>query len=568
MATVYNDLLYDADEKPSWKLSLVLAVQHISMVYSGIVIMPILIGRAVGLPSETIAFLVFVTVLTSALTTLIQIYKIGRVGSGMVLFMGSSGAYWGVSQTALVLGGIPLLMSMNILSAFVELVAARFLVPLRKIFTPMAGGVVIMLIPVAVLPIIMGSFSAELAATGNGMHNLIVFAATSLVILGYYFFASPKFRTMIVLAGLATGLILSSIFGLVDWSALAQAAWFGLPVWQFNVPTFSFSMTHLALLAGFMIATISSTIETVGDAMLADSVSCRKFTKTDFSKVSGALYADGVGNILAGLLGGFSNTTYSGNISMLKVTRVASRRVGGVAAILILFLGLSPKAAALFLLIPNAVLIPITVFMLALLFQSGLSLAAQSQDRISQLIVGSSFLIGLMGQQQLLFNDLLPDFLNQIVSNGITIGGISALLLTMISNVIFKGKVEVLTELDKNNAGYLLDTIEHDIQQKYSLTGRELYRLRLCTEELFVFMCDQKAGDDLAAKFAVYRSARDYLVCEVTIGANLADADIVPEDCEPGEQLDLILLNKLANRVEHVRSGGNDYISFELHPDE
>jgi xanthine/uracil permease len=530
--------------------------------------MPVLIGRAVGLPTETIAFLVFITVLTSALTTLIQVYKFGCVGSGMVLFMGSSGAYWGVSQAALTMGGIPLLMSMNMLSALVEVAAARFLVPLRRIFTPVTGGVVLMLIPVAILPAIMGSYFSELAESAKQSQNLIVFAATSLLILGYYFFARPKFRTMIVFAGVAAGLILSSLFGMVDWSQFLQATWIGLPEWQFHLPTFSFSMAHLALLAGFIIATISSTIETVGDAMLADSVSCRKFTKTDFSKVSGALYADGVGNILAGLLGGLSNTTYSGNISLLKVTRVASRRVGGGAAILILFLGLSPKAAALFLLIPNAVLIPITIFMFAMLFQSGLSLAGRSQDRISQIIVGISFLIGLMGQQQLLFNDRLPEFLNQIVSNGITIGGISALLLTMISNAVVRGKVEVITELDKTNAGYLLDTIEQDMQQKYALAERDLYRLRLCAEELFTFMCDQKEGAGRTVRFALYRSSRDDLVCEVTVGAKLADADVVPDDCEPGEQLDLILLNKLASRVEHVRSGGNDYISFELHPEE
>lgn len=201
-------------------------------------------------------------------------------------------------------------------------------------------------------------------------------------------------------------------------------------------------------------------------------------------------------------------------------------------------------------------------------FVSGLSFAGRSQDRISQIIVGISFLIGLMGQQQLLFNDRLPEFLNQIVSNGITIGGISALLLTMVSNAVVKGKVEVITELDKNNAGYLLDTIEQDMQQKYALNERDLYRLRLCAEELFTFMCEQKEGSGLTARFALYRSAKDSLVCEVTVGAKLADADVVPESCEPGEQLDLILLNKLASRVEHVRFGTNDYISFELSSEE
>jgi len=97
---------------------------------------------------------------------------------------------------------------------------------------------------------------------------------------------------------------------------------------------------------------------------------------------------------------------------------------------------------------------------------------------------------------------------------------------------------------------------------------RDQQRLRLCAEELFVFMCDQKPDSGLMVKFSVYLSARDYIVCDVVLNASIVDVDVLPEDIKPGEHLDLIILNKLASRVEHVRSGTTDYITFELHPEE
>ncbi len=568
MANSYNQLKYEVDEKPDFKTTLILAIQHISMVYSGIVLMPIIIGRAVGLDASTISYMVFVTVITSAIATYIQIYKIGKIGSGMVMFMGSSGAYWGATSTALAVGGIPLLMTMNIISAFLEIIAAKFLVPLRKIFTPAVGGTVIMLIPVSVLPAILSAYSGEIKASGQVSENIIIAITTMSVLLGCYIFAPKKYQTLMVLAGLIVGSVLATALGIMDWQSVAGASIIGLPEMKWQLPAFDFTWQHFAILLSFVIATLSSTIETIGDTMVCESISYRKFVKHDFSKISGALYADGIGNILSGLTGGVANTTYSTNIPLIKITQVSSRIVGGVGATILLMLAFSPVISAIFLIIPNAVLVPIIAFTFALLFEAGLSLAGKNSDRLSQLIVGFSFLIGVAGGQKLLLNEYMPAVFQEIFGNALTTGGLIAIILSIIANMVLKGKVVLHVKTLKTNMAEFLDELENKTQARFSLSARDSFRLRLCAEELFDFLTEHNIDGNLTAKFSVYRLPNDILTCDVITAFDVNDADILTENAEIGEQLNLVILNKLANKVEHVRSESAGYITFELAPEE
>jgi xanthine permease XanP len=116
--------------------------------------------------------------------------------------------------------------------------------------------------------------------------------------------------------------------GMVDLSALKGASFIGFPPLKWPGFYIDFSPEILPLLVAFAVVTVVGAIETVGDAMVIQRVSRRDFKKVDYDSVQGALYSDGVGNILAGLAGTIPNTTYSGNIAIVELTGVASRQVG------------------------------------------------------------------------------------------------------------------------------------------------------------------------------------------------------------------------------------------------
>ena len=109
-----------------------------------------------------------------------------------------------------------------------------------------------------------------------------------------------------------------------------------------------------ALLPAFVVVTLVGAIETIGDGVAIQRVSRRNPRATDFRVVQGALNADGVGNLLSGILATVPNTTYSSSISLAEVTGVAARRVGVVIGVIFVVLAFFPKVAALLIAIPAA----------------------------------------------------------------------------------------------------------------------------------------------------------------------------------------------------------------------
>ncbi|HVI35730.1 MAG TPA: solute carrier family 23 protein, partial [Gaiellales bacterium] len=129
-----------------------------------------------------------------------------------------------------------------------------------------------------------------------------------------------------------------------------DAPWFGVP--NFTAPHFSFNFALLVLPA--VIALIA---ENAGHVKAVSEM-----TKRDLDPMLGrAIFADGVGTVVASAVGGSPTTTYAENIGVMAATRVYSTAAYYVAAIVALLLGLCPKFGALVNIIPGGVLGGITV---------------------------------------------------------------------------------------------------------------------------------------------------------------------------------------------------------------
>jgi uracil permease len=159
-----------------------------------------------------------------------------------------------------------------------------------------------------------------------------------------------------ILLGVLVSYVLAAVMGEVDFAALDDAAWIGLP--------FSREQTVLAVMdnldTSFLISTIiaivpiavATIMEHIGD-MCAISSTVGK----DFLKEPGlhrTLMGDGLATSLASLFGAPANTTYGENTGVLNLTKVFDPAVIRLAAVLAILLSFCPKFACLIGLMPAA----------------------------------------------------------------------------------------------------------------------------------------------------------------------------------------------------------------------
>ena len=96
---------YQPDESPPAALSLGLGMQYALLSISGIVLTPAVVIRSAGAGEDYLLWAVFAGLVVCGVSTLIQARKVGRIGAGYILLMGTSGAFIAVSVSALVEGG-------------------------------------------------------------------------------------------------------------------------------------------------------------------------------------------------------------------------------------------------------------------------------------------------------------------------------------------------------------------------------------------------------------------------------------------------------------------------------
>ena len=203
-----------------------------------------------------------------------------------------------------------------------------------------------------------------------------------------------------------------------------EIAWSGLDL--------SFGANFWVLLPGFILVTLVGAVETVGDAVAIQNVSWRKPRAVDFRSVQGAVGADGVGNLLSGLLSTIPNTTYSSSISVTELTGVASRKVGVAAGIIFMLMAFFPKVLASIMAIPGPVSSTYLTVLLAMLFVMGMQIVIKEGINYRKsLAVGMAFWIGVGFQNEAIFPEYFANFAGGLLNNGMTAGGLAAIIMNL-----------------------------------------------------------------------------------------------------------------------------------------
>ncbi len=425
-----DNVRFEPDERPPHLVAAGVGFQAAVVVLAPVVLGAVIIGRAGGQGADYITWIAFAALVVSGVTTVLQAVRVGRIGAGHVLIMGTSGAFIAVCITALAKGGPPLMASLIVVSALFQFALAARLSLLRRVITPVVSGTVIMLIAVTVMPIIFGLLTDVPEGTSSAAApSAAVATFVALVVLALR--APAAWRLWAPLIGIAVGCAAAAPFGLYDIQSVIDAPWIGLPDSSWPGLDLSLGPEFWALLPAFVVVTIVGAIETIGDGVAIQRVSRRRPRATDFRLVQGALNADGVGNLLSGLVGTPPNTTYSSSISLAELTGVAARRVGVYIGVIFVALALSPKVTALVIAIPNPVAAVYVTLLIGMLFVQGMKIVVgDGLDHRKAAVVGLSFWIGVGFQNQVIFPDLLGGTWGTLLGNGMTAGGMAAIALT------------------------------------------------------------------------------------------------------------------------------------------
>lgn len=380
---------------------------------------------------------------------MLQAKRVGRVGAGYVLAMGTSGAFIAICVTAIAEGGPAMLATLVVASSFFQFALSARLSLFRRILTPTVAGTVIMLIPVTVMPIIF-DFLKNVPEGVPVSAAPISALATLLCIVFIALKATGVLRLWAPVIGVVVGSVIAGFYGLYDTERVAAAAWLGFPAGEWPGLDLSFGPVFWTLLPAFVFVTLVGAIETIGDSIAIQRVSWRRPRAADFRAVQGTVAADGVGNLLSGLVGTVPNTTYSTSVAVAELTGVGARWVGIALGLVFIVLAFIPKALAVILAIPGPVAAAYIGVLLAMLFIVGMKVTVQDGiDYRKGLVAGAAFWIGVGFQNGWIFPEYASNFAGGLLENGMTAGGLVAILMTLFVELTEprRSRIEMMLDL-------------------------------------------------------------------------------------------------------------------------
>ena len=569
-----GDIRYEPDDRPPAALAFGMGAQQAVLCIAGVVLTPVIVIRTAGEGDPYLTWAVFAALLISGLTTMMQAVRIGRIGAGYPLLMGTSGAFIAVCVTALAEGGPGLLATLVVISALFQFVLSERLSLLRRIITPTVAGTVIMLIAVTVMPIIFNMSTRvpegtpPAAAPASAATTLIVIAALALR-------ASGAWRLWMPLIGLVSGCVVASFFGLYDVESVAKAPWIGIPADGWPGFDLEFEPVFWGLLPAFVFVTLIGATETIGDSIAIQRVAWRKPRAVDFRAVQGAVAADGAGNLLSGIAGTVPNTTYSTSIAITELTGVAARSVGVWIGIVFMTAAFLPKASALLLAIPNPVVAAYIMVLLALLFVLGMRIVMQGgMDYRKATVAGTAFWIGVGFQDRAIFTDSLGEWWGELLGNGMTAGGLTAILLTLFMELTGPRRKRIETTLTVEALPEVMEFLR-EFASRRGWSAEAMHRLCAAGEETLLSLVQPAADAEpthgkrrLLVIAHGNRKAADLEFIAAPGEENLEDRMVILTERGSGapieHEVSLRLLRHYASSVHHQQYHDTDIVTVHV----
>lgn len=422
-----------------------LGIQHVLAMFLGNVSPLIIVCGLLNIPIETKSILIQNSMFVAGIATMIQLYPVFKVGSGLPVVMGTSSGFIGTEKAIGAAYGYSAIMGASLIGAILEIILGFFIKPLRKLFPPVVTSLVVISIGLSLLPVGVKYFAGGAGAADFGSpKHLLIGTIVMLVIIVLQNFAKGFIKSSAILIGIIVGYIVSVCMGMVDFTAVKEASWISLP--RPFVMGFEF---RLDAIISMCIMYVATTVETIGD-ISAISVGGLGREATD-KELAGGVMADGASSLIAAVFGLAPNTSFSQNVGLVAVTKVVNKFVIMTGALFLILAGFFPKLSALLSVMPQSVLGGAAVIMFAMIFVSGLqSLLSEGIEGRNGLIVALAIGIGVGIGNVPEALDQLPAFIGQVFAqNGIIM---TFVIATVLNLVLPKDKDDTMENGEKVSA--------------------------------------------------------------------------------------------------------------------
>ena len=439
-----REALFQLNGIPPLGMSISLALQHLVAMIVGCVTPAIIIANALGLPQSERVLLIQVSLVMSAVTTLIELFPIGgKLGSGLPVMFGISFAYL-PSMQAIVGGGgdIATIAGAMVVGGIVAAVVGVFLKKIRRFFPPIITGTVVFTIGLSLYPTAINYMAGgtgntyEVVVLRKGLTSALVYgswqnwavaAFTLIVVMVMSNKGKGICKLAAILLGMIAGYIVAAVFGMVDLSEVRDAAWFSLPRFMHFGIKFEFSAC-IALALLFAI----NAIQAIGD-LTATTVGGLNREPTD-QELQGGIVTYGLTNVLSAFFGSLPTATYSQNVGIVTTNKVVNRVVFALAGGFLLLAGLIPKFSAILTTIPQCVLGGATITVFSTIAMTGMKLiASETISPRNTTIVGLSAALGVGISQSSSALSQFPESITIIFGKTpVVIATIMAVLLNLI----------------------------------------------------------------------------------------------------------------------------------------
>lgn len=460
-----------------------LGLQHVLVMYAGAVAVPLIVGRALGLEPDDVAFLIAADLFVCGVVSIIQSFgatpffgirlpvMMGVTFASVGPMVSIAAANPGIEGARLIFGSI---IGAGLIGIFIAPLVSRML----RFFPPVVTGTIILVIGVSLMRIginwifgnpvgptapriinpdhaawleavkVLGA-EARVPAIPPGLAlaptasnpgyaepaNIAISAIVLLTVLLIARYAKGFLSNIAVLVGIVVGGVVAVMLGKMSFDRVADASWFEIVrPFHFGMPIFD-----PILILTMVLVMIVVMIESTGMFLALGEMCGRRIERR---ALSAGLRTDGLGTLIGGIFNTFPYTSFSQNVGLVGVTGVRSRFVCVAGGVIMIVLGLIPKMAALVESLPVAVLGGAGLVMFGMVAATGVRILSGvdfKTNRFNLFILAISLGFGMIPLLAPDFKMWMPHAIHPLIDSGILLASIAAVTL----NAFFNGAAQV-----------------------------------------------------------------------------------------------------------------------------
>jgi NCS2 family nucleobase:cation symporter-2 len=201
----------------------------------------------------------------------------------------------------------------------------------------------------------------------------------------------------------------------------------------------------------------------MGDLTMCQKLNYRDWVRPDFITIRRGVFADGLGTVLAALIGSVGGNTYSTCVGLSSATQITSRRIGVYIGLVLIGMAAFPIFPAILISVPKSIMGAALVFTACFVLINGLKIVMDRMlDSRRILVIGLALTLSISRNVIPDFYAQLPQPIQPFVASDLVIGVIAALVL----NAIFRIGIRQRESISIMPSAQAIEQVQHFLEEQ------------------------------------------------------------------------------------------------------